>query len=138
MKLLIKHTQPLILIILFTFVIACKKPAGPGGKAIIKGKVYSYDFDNTYRYLISKGYISGEKVYIMYGSYDYVGNKIETAPDGSFEFRFMNKGHYKVFANSVDTSYKIKGNNTPIAVIREFDITKTGQTITLDDIIINK
>ncbi|MGZ3899025.1 MAG: hypothetical protein ACXVNM_14400 [Bacteroidia bacterium] len=117
---------------------SCQKPAGPGGRATVKGKVYSYDFDNTQRYLISKGYVAGETVYICYGNNTFVGNDVKTSTDGSFEFLYLNKGHYKVFVNSLDTSIKYKGNNTKIPVIKEFDITGTKQTIDLQDISINK
>jgi hypothetical protein len=116
---------------------SCEKPAGPGGKATIKGKVYSYDYDNTQRYLLSKGYAPGEKVYITYGNTS-VGKDVKTDADGSFEFMYLNKGHYKVFVNSLDTSIKVKGNKTMIAVVKEFDITSTKQTIQLEDFIINK
>jgi hypothetical protein len=116
---------------------SCDKPAGPGGKASVKGKVYAYDYDNTQRYMLSKGYAPGEKVYITYGNTS-VGKDIKTDADGSFEFLYLNKGHYKVFVNSLDTSIKVKGNKTEIAVIKEFDITGTKQTIQLEDFIINK
>ncbi|MBA3665572.1 MAG: hypothetical protein H0W61_15400 [Bacteroidetes bacterium] len=117
---------------------SCTKPAGPGGRATVKGKVYAYDFDNTQRYIVSKGYSSAENVYICYGNNSVVGNDVKTSTDGSFEFRYLNKGHYKVFVNSVDTAIKVKGNNTKIPVIKEFDITATSQTIDLGDITINK
>jgi hypothetical protein len=117
--------------------LSCQKPAGPGGRATVKGKVYAYDYDNTQRYLLSKGYVSGEKVYITYGNTP-VGKDIRTNEDGSFEFMYLNKGHYKVYVNSLDTSIKVKGNNTEIPIVREFDITGTKQVIELDDFKINK
>jgi hypothetical protein len=117
---------------------SCQKPPGPGGRATVTGKVYAYDFDNTQNYLISKGYSSGEKVYIVYGNGTEIGNDVSTSVDGSFKFRFLNKGHYKVFVNSLDTSYKVKGNATKIPVVKEFDITDTKQTVQLEDFVINK
>lgn len=128
----------LSLLILPLVLTGCKKEAGTGGRATVKGKVYSYDWDNTQLYLISKGYSSGEKVYIIYGENITIGDNVQTSIDGSFEFKYLNKGHYRVFVNSLDTTYKIKGNDTHIPVIREFDITDKKQTINLDDIIINK
>lgn len=117
---------------------SCQKPPGPGGRATITGKVYAYDFDNMQNYLISKGYASGEKVYIIYGGGTTIGNSVSTSIDGSFQFRFLNKGHYKVFVNSLDTSYKVKGNATRVPVIKEFDITGTKETVQLEDFVINK
>jgi hypothetical protein len=117
---------------------ACAKPAGPGGRATVTGKVYAYDWDNTQNYMISQGYSSGEKVYIIYGDGSSIGNNVTTSVDGSFEFRYLNKGHYKVFVNSLDTSRKIKGNDTERPVIKEFDINSATETVTLEDFVINK
>jgi hypothetical protein len=117
---------------------ACTKPAGPGGKAVVTGKVYARDYDNTQQYLISKGYAEGETVYIVYGNGSDIGDDVKTSYDGSFKFLYLNKGHYKVFVNSLDTNIRVKGNDTKYPVIKEFDITSPKQTIDLGDIVINK
>ena len=127
-----------IIILALTYFAGCKKPPGPGGQATVKGKVYAYDYDNTQNYLISKGYSPGTKVFIVYGSGNDIGNNVTTSIDGSFEFKYLTKGHYKVFVNSLDTSYKVKGNDTEYPIIKEFDIKETKQKITLEDIVINK
>ena len=127
-----------LLILSLALMNACKKPAGPGGQATVKGKIYAYDYDNTQNYLISKGYSSGEKVYIVYGSNKSIGNTVTTSIDGTFEFKYLTKGKYKVFANSLDTAFKVKGNDTERPVIKEFEIKETKQKIVLEDIIINK
>lgn len=116
----------------------CKKEEGPGGRASVKGKVYAYDWDNTQLFKVSEGYSSGERVYILYGDNTTIGDDVRTSIDGSFEFKFLNKGRYKIFVNSLDTTYKIKGNDTYIPIIREFEINNTKGAITLDDIVINK
>jgi hypothetical protein len=125
-----------LFILAITF--GCQKPPGPGGSATVKGKVYARDFDNTQRYEIGKGYAAGEKVYICYGKTNIVGNTERTSTDGSFEFRYLTKGHYKVFVNSLDTSIKVKGNDTEIPIIKEFDITSSDQTVQLPDFVINR
>ncbi|MBI3520602.1 MAG: hypothetical protein HY062_14785 [Bacteroidetes bacterium] len=117
---------------------SCKKKAGPGGRASVKGKVYAYDWDNTQLFKVSEGYSSGERVYILYGDNTTIGNDVRTSIDGSFEFKYLNKGRYKLFVNSLDTAYKIKGNDTYIPIIREFEITNAKSVISLDDIVINK
>jgi hypothetical protein len=138
MKQLITYIQILLLTAIASYSVSCKKNPGPGGQATVMGKVYAYDFDNTYTYMLSKGYREGEKVYIVYGENQSVGNNMVTSIGGTFEFKYLNKGHYKVFANSVDTSFKFKGNNAENPVIKEFDIKDFKQKIVLDDIIINK
>ncbi len=116
---------------------SCEKPAGPGGKATIKGRVFAHDFDNTQRYDVSQEYVPGEKVYIMYGNENIVGDDVRTSADGSFEFRYLTKGHYKIFVNSLDTSSKLKGADQMNAVIKEVDITGKDQVVNVGDIVIN-
>jgi hypothetical protein len=117
---------------------ACQKPAGPGGKATIKGRVYTTDFDNTQRYMISQGYAAGQRVYICYGNSASIGNDVRTGTDGSFEFKFLTKGHYKIFVNSLDTTEKFKGNNTEIPIVKEVTITQPKQTVDIGVIKINQ
>ncbi|MCD6017302.1 MAG: hypothetical protein K0S53_423 [Bacteroidetes bacterium] len=138
MKSKLIYIQLFLLIVTIFFLVSCKKKAGPGGQASVIGKVYAYDYDNTFNYLVSKGYSSGTKVYIVYGDEKNIGNTITTSIDGTFEFKYLNKGHYKVYALSVDTAYRVKGNDTENPVIKEFDIKEKKQKVTLDDIIINK
>ncbi|MGZ3866468.1 MAG: hypothetical protein ACXVC6_07255 [Bacteroidia bacterium] len=127
----------------FTVVIlalaACKKPAGPGGKASIKGKIYVKDFNTAaYGPPISEYYGAGETVYICYGNNTTVGNTVKTSTDGSFEFLYLRKGHYKIFALSRDTSIHVAGSNKTFPVEVNVDISSTRQTINVPDITINQ
>lgn len=118
---------------------SCTKPAGPGGKATIKGKIFVRDFNSAaYGPPISEFYGPGENVYICYGKDIAVGNKVNSSTDGSFEFLYLTKGHYKIFALSRDTSIHIAGSNKVLPVEVEVDITSDKQVITLNDIVINK
>src|SRR5437016_1027166 len=93
-KLILKVCLAAILILL---VFSCQKQAGPGGKAMISGKVYVKNFDSYGMNVMSEYYGSGESVYIIYGSNTAVGNSVKTSIDGSFQFLYLNKGHYKIF-----------------------------------------
>lgn len=138
MKSKLIYVQLFLLIIAIFLIVSCKKKVGPGGQAIVSGKVYAFDYDNTLNYLISKGYSAGTKVYIVYGDQKNIGNTMTTSIDGTFEFKYLTKGHYKVYALSVDTAYRVKGNDTENPVIKEFDINDKKQKVVLEDIIINK
>lgn len=138
MSALSKIVKSVIITVLVFNITSCQKPAGPGGKATVKGRVYAKDYDNTQQYLLSQGYSAGETVNICYGNNTAIGNDLKTSYDGSFQFLYLTKGRYKIFVNSLDISINIKGNNTKIPIIKEFEITETSQTIDLGDIIINK
>jgi len=130
--------KAMMLFIFCSTMATCKKPAGPGGKASIKGKVFATDWDNTQRYVISRGFAVDERVYIIYGNGTIVGNDIRTGPDGSYEFRYLNKGHYRVYVNSLDTTIYFKGNDTYHSIIQEVDITGAEESKTLPDFKMNR
>jgi hypothetical protein len=132
-----KITSLIMAALLLTALAGCEKPEGKGGKATVKGKVYASDFDNTQRYAISRGYVSGEKVYIVYGNTNVVGDDTRTSYDGSYEFKYLTKGHYKVYVNSLDTTEYFKGRDMTNPVIVEFDITDPKKVVTLEDFKIN-
>ena len=117
---------------------SCEKPPGPGGNATITGRVFAHDFDNTQRYDLFQSYAAGERVYIMYGNENIVGDDVRTSADGTFEFRYLTKGHYKIFVNSLDTSVKgHKGVDKTNPIIKEVDITGKDQKVSVGDIVIN-
>ncbi|MGZ3866382.1 MAG: hypothetical protein ACXVNR_08255 [Bacteroidia bacterium] len=120
------------------FFLSCQKPAGPGGKAVIKGKVYAKNFDQYGYTVISEYYIPGENVYICYGTDNSVRNDVKTSDDGSFQFLYLNKGHYKIFVESRDTSIHVKNSKKNIVVKAEIDINSVNQTLNLSDFVINK
>jgi hypothetical protein len=130
--------KSLILLAWMLIACSCEKPAGPGGTAAIKGKVFAKNFDMYAMNVISEYYIPGESVYICYGTDNAVRNNVKTSTDGSFQFLFLNKGHYKIFATSRDTSIHVKNSKKTIPVIVELDISGITQTVNLSDIIINK
>lgn len=118
---------------------ACKKPPGPGGKATIKGKIYVKDFNTAaYGAPISEYYSPGETVYISYGDDQSADNDVKTGTDGSFEFLYLRTGHYKVFANSRDTSIHVAGTNKVIPVIIDVTLTSNKQVFDVGTITINK
>lgn len=77
----------------------CKKIEGPGGAATIQGKIRITEYDsaenpiNTYM---------GQKfdVYIIYGDdseQTYFDDDVETSYDGTFKFRYLEPGNYRIF-----------------------------------------
>jgi len=87
---------------------------------------------------VAEYYGAGEKVYICYGNDNAVGNNVDTSTDGSFEFLYLNKGHYKIFVLSRDTSIHTAGSSKTIPVEITVDISSRKQIINLSDIVINK
>jgi len=120
--------------LIFIAFASCKKEAGEGGRATIKGKLIVVDYDATYTIAKDTFVAQGENVYIIYGDEKIVGDNVKTSYDGTFEFQYLRKGKYKIYAISADSSAKI--SNKTIEVLKEVNITEKKQVLTLDDIVI--
>lgn len=79
--------------------LGCKKEAGPGGLATIKGKVYGRDITASGG-LRAEGYIGDVRVFISVSGNPSYFEDIRTSYDGSFEFRFLRKGSYDLWTYS--------------------------------------
>ena len=109
--------------------VSCKKDPGEGGLATINGKVVVYDFDNSFKQLRAIYEPVGLNVYISYGDIPGVGNSVKTAYNGTFQFAYLRKGKYTIYAESKDSS-NVNSNKT-IAIIRQVEITEKKQVIEL-------
>lgn len=100
----------LLLAVAFTVLIsACSKPAGEGGRATIKGKIWveNYNTLNSMSdiYFLKSEYAGAdEDVFIIYGDDVSYGNKVKSGPDGVFEFKYLRKGDYRIYVKSKDTT----------------------------------
>lgn len=118
----------LVLIPYVTFM-SCRKGAGEGGRASIKGKVYAINYNSTMTVAQDSGYMGAQKVYIIYGDQTAVSRSQDSNHDGTYEFMFLRKGKYKVYTFS-----KTAPNQLDSAVIHEGEITERKQTLELPDL----
>jgi len=112
------------LILLVSAFSACNREEGKGGTSIVQGYIYkvvhnddSYLFDDNnndtipatggnsgvvVKHIISGDTIPAAKtdVYIVYGNKHFYGDDVEAAPDGFYQFKYLTKGNYKIFAYS--------------------------------------
>lgn len=116
--------------------LSCKKPAGEGGRATIKGKIYMQNYNSTFTVIIDENYAAGENVYITYGDNPAVANTTKSSHDGSFEFPYLRKGKYTVFAVSKDPNSN--GLTGTIAIKKEVLINDKKDVINVGDILIIK
>ena len=111
---------------------SCKKEAGQGGTSFIRGKVYAKYYDKYFYTLADSAYAPDVDVYIIYGNEISFGERQRTTFDGSYEFKYLRKGSYKIYAYSRDSTgaYQNKANqySPNIAIIKEVEITKRKET----------
>lgn len=112
-------------------VFSCKKAPGEGGGATIKGSLYVKNFHSPEVPYASDDVGADERIYIVYGDKNVPDDDIRTGPNGEFEFRYLRKGKYKIYAYSLDP--KTLSDDNSIAVVKEVEITKNNELVTLDD-----
>lgn len=122
--------------VLFAFITACAKEAGPGGTSSITGKVLVRDYNANFTTLIETYYATDEEVFIVYGDDPVYGDKTTTNYDGTFRFDYLRKGNYTVFVYSDDSANYPSQHQIP--AIKDVRISENKQDILLDDIIILK
>ena len=79
---------------------SCSKEEGEGGRSSIMGKVHMTDVTGG-----NQGEYDAPDydVYIIYGEKDNIyDDKLKTNYDGTFEFKNLREGTYRVFAYTVD------------------------------------
>jgi len=115
---------------------ACKKGPGEGGSSHIKGKVLLLDYNGNYPVLDTMYYKSEEDIYIVYGEGSTYDERFRTSYDGSYEFKYLRKGTYKVFVYSDDSTGLSPSGR--IEVLRTIEIDENRKTYMVPDLVIVK
>lgn len=132
----------LTLISLFFLIFnSCKKDEGEGGKATIKGKIITKEYEyvggtNPWK-LVDEYNATDERVYIIYGDNTIFDDDTRTHYDGNYQFKWLRKGSYRIFSYSEDTSDTYRPPNLePVEV--EIAISTNKEEVTAADIVIVK
>ena len=121
-------------IILLLFNISCSKDAGEGGTSSIQGKVYARYYNKTFTSFLGECYAPNKYVYICYGDNVAYDDKQRTNGGGTFEFKYLRKGKYKVYTFSLDTT--LTNPSGQFAVIADVTISDNNATVTTKDLVI--
>jgi hypothetical protein len=120
-------------VLMILMMASCTKGPGEGGTSTIKGKVFVRDFNGSGQ-LQGEYYGVEERVYIIYGDDDFYGNDTRTSFDGTYEFQYLKKGLYTIFAyTECDTCLS---GLAPVLINAE--ITENHATVELEDLVIIK
>lgn len=125
-----------ILVCVIFFSVSCKKEPGEGGGATIKGKLFAKNFYSPNRAITADDYEPGEDVFIIYGDETVYHDDYETSYDGSFEFKYLRKGTYTIFAYSLDSTQGSPEGIVPIT--KTIEITGRKEIINLNELVILK
>lgn len=108
------------------------------GTSSIKGSVWVINYKNssTYPKLEIKDITPAQDldIYIQYGNHPFYDERIPTSSDGTFMFRNLIKGNYRIFLYSEDVS----GGTAMEVIEKKIEITENHQSIVLEEIIFIK
>lgn len=117
---------------------SCTKEAGVGGSGSVSGMVLINDYNSLGTFL-GEYNAQNYKVYIIYGNeggaYD---DDVNTSHDGSFEFKYLQKGDYELFVYSDYAYCPLCGNLGDSVVSVKFQITEKKQVLDLSNISVLK
>jgi hypothetical protein len=130
-----KNTVFAILLVSITLLAGCVKEEGVGGTCTITGKVYAYDYNAEMTHLRAQYYAPDEDVYIIYGSDSVFADRTRTSFEGSYRFEYLRPGTYTIFAYSKNI---VTGLPPDLAVKKTVQILSDGQSVIVEDIMINK
>jgi hypothetical protein len=111
-------------------ILSCKKEAGIGGDASIRGKVHAKHYNGTFTNLITEYDAPDEYVYIIFGNDVSYGKRIKTSYDGQFEFKYLYEGDYRIYVYSIDSAAYVNNPSIPhpdAAVIKNVTISERKQ-----------
>jgi hypothetical protein len=123
----------LIPLLFFVLFISCKKEPGKGGNSSIFGKVYVKDYNATFTILQDEYYAQNKKVFIIYGDDKSYADDVTTNYDGTYEFKYLRPGKYKIFTYSKDSTLQTLAD---IPIVLDVEITKKNQKVEVPDILI--
>jgi hypothetical protein len=121
---------------------SCAKDEGEGGNSTIKGRLIEKTYDNSFQSLLSESVSPDEKVYIIYGGdHETYDDDYNTSYNGEYEFKYLQKGSYTIFAYTVDTTGVaatgyVDENKPKIPVFATVDITDNNSTVNVPDLTI--
>lgn len=94
-----KHIFAFLLLPVLLF--SCINEEGEGGTSIVQGYVYTIlHHDDVLNFDADTFPAAKTDVYIIYGDNAVYGDKMETAHDGFFQFKYLTKGSYRLYAFS--------------------------------------
>ena len=118
--------------LLTILICSCRKVEGPGGSVTIKGIVVERNHVGN---AVFEYPAADQDVYLIYGNENsFYDDDIKTSFDGSFEFRYLQKGDYQVFVYEEDNAEPSGTSEILIPI----NASENNQVITLDTIYINK
>lgn len=120
-------------VFLAIFAISACTTEGEGGHASIQGYIHTSKLSSTFTQLLDQYPAKDQDVYIIYGDRTWgFDDRTRTDYQGRFSFDLLYTGNYKIYTYSRDSSRSDLSGT--IAVVRDVEITRRKEVVTLDTI----
>lgn len=113
---------------------SCEKEEGPGGSSTIVGHVKVIDYNSSFTKVNGEYSAQDERVYIVFGNDEIYSDDFRTDFDGRYQFEFLTKGEYTIYAMSKDSADPTSPLKVPVSVKVKID--KNNQTVEAPEIVI--
>ena len=91
----------------------------------------------VFRTLLLPGYAPDNYVYIIYGGDESYGDRVKTSYDGTYEFKYLREGNYKIYVYSKDSTqsiYTIPAGKYPVSA--DVEVGKKDKLVEVPDLVI--
>lgn len=127
-----KSAIPIFLLLVLSLAeVSCSKEAGEGGNSTIYGKITTYNYNAEFTNLRGIYPSADEDVFIIYGNDRSYSQRVRTNYEGIYEFKYLRKGDYTIYAYSKDSTLSLVSGIIP--VIRKVTIKDNKQTVEAAD-----
>ncbi|MFM8432574.1 MAG: hypothetical protein ACKOA1_07250 [Bacteroidota bacterium] len=135
------YQWPVAFLFLINIYSGCKKDAGEGGTSTIEGRVLIYRYDLSLSRIVDTVPASREDIFIIYGAVNSTyDDDFNCSYDGSYRFSGLQKGDYRLFSYSEDTTGLFDQTLDPtrprFPVFADVSVTGNKSTVQAPDIII--
>lgn len=110
---------------------SCSKEAGDGGNSTIYGKITAYNYNAEFTELKGIYPAADEDVYLIYGDDRSYSQRVRTNFDGIYEFKYLRKGNYTIYAYSKDSTLTLPSGI--YAVKNKVEVTDNKQTVQAEE-----
>lgn len=131
-----KNNTIIAFFLLAVLTMACKKQAGTGGSAKVTGSVWVQEWNNSFDVLETEYAGADEDLFLVYGDNAGYDDKITTDYNGKFEIKYLQKGKYKLYTYSKDSTFGSASGR--VAMVREFEIKENKSNTELPKFVIFK
>lgn len=119
---------------------SCRKDEGVGGIATLRGKVFLYRYNTNTLAVQDTVVADNEDVYLIYGTdHSFYDDDYKTSYDGSYAFKNLRPGDYRIFVYSDDTTglynQTMDRFKPKIPVFMDIHIGKHQQEISIPDLV---